>query len=525
MAKLKGKFINRFACIAFAVVISVAAMLVNTFFVSSLAAGEDATIMVTLDRNSLNVGDSFNVKVTYQSNIESGYLTWELSYDSSIVSREGSSGTIIETYWFDDQSDNTTNITKTYSFKAKAVGKANFSISATSYKLTPDANGDSMSILKIGASATIADVGSSDATLKELTVDGGTLVPAFSPNTTSYKVTVPYAVTTLYIFPKTNDSRATHTIEGDEFLNVGTKTRTVVVIAQDGTVKKYVITITRQAKPTEAPTKTPSAPTATGSVSTTTSTQTSTSVVTPTPTIVPTVTEKPFDGTVMVDGEKYTIGEVTDKVKLPEGFEKTEVKYADEIYTGAVGISKNITLMYLESESYKGLFIYFERDNSFFKYIDISVKSGIYSLMRISDGDEKLDFNITKITVGEQLIDAYELSPDNKDFYIIRAMNWNGEINYYTYDTVEQTMQRYISEKISITPNEDSDKSEEKPVVKEHKNEKEEDSLDPKAEKTLIMLVIVACGICLIVAAFLVYFALKERKTCKIMTSSDDSDV
>ena len=320
MTKLKNRLIKRIICIIFAAVICVSAVMPGAATISSQAAGEDATLTVTLDRNSLNVGDTFNVKVTYSSNIESAYLTWELTYNNSLVSREGSSGKIIETEWFDDQNANTKNVTKSYTFKAKAVGTAAFSVTGTSYKLNPDANGDNMSILTIGASATIKDVGSSDATLKELTVDGGTLVPAFSPSVTSYTVTVPYSVSTLYVFPETNDSRATHTIEGDEFLEVGTKTRTVVVTAQDGTVKKYVITITRQAKATEKPAETPSATVKPGETSTV-------APATPTPNITPT---PEFDGTVTVDGVKYNIVSFPKDVKLPEGFETSKIEYKGE---------------------------------------------------------------------------------------------------------------------------------------------------------------------------------------------------
>ncbi|MBE7065101.1 MAG: cadherin-like beta sandwich domain-containing protein [Ruminococcaceae bacterium] len=515
MAKLRNGFINKIICIMFATVICISAVIPGFVMVSPQAAGEDATITVTLNRNTLNVGDTFNVKVAYSSVIDTGYLTWKLSYDNSLVGRDGSSGEIIETIWLDNREDNRRNITMSYTFKAKAVGKAGFSISATGYALDKDENDgeDNMTILAIGASATIKDVGSSDATLKDLTVDGGKLVPSFSPSVTSYTVTVPYSVSTLYVFPETNDSRATHTIEGDEFLEVGTKKRTVVVTAQDGTVKKYVITITRQAKATEKPTETPSATNKPGQTSTA-------ALATPTPTLTHT---PEFDGTVMVDGVKHNIKSVPKDVKLPEGFEPAKVEIKDKEYNGGKGISKDITLLYLESESYKGLFIYFEKDEDFLKYVDINVKSGIYSLMKLSDAANKLDLNTTKITIGEETVDAYEIAPDNKDFYIIRAMNWNGEVNYYTYDAVEKTMQRYVADK--LPSGENSDKNAPATSTPDAtQNGDTAPSISKGSQKILIALVGAACGVCLIVAAFLVYFALKERKTCKIMNSMSEED-
>ncbi|MBQ8165188.1 MAG: cadherin-like beta sandwich domain-containing protein [Clostridia bacterium] len=523
MMKL-NQSINRLICILFATVFIFASAVSDSFLISSNAADEDATIVVALDRNTLNVGDTFNVKVTYESNLESGYLMWELTYDSSLVSREGSAGKIIETEWFDDTSANTKNVTKSYTFTAKAVGKVTFSINATSYKLVPDDNGDEMSILTMGASATIMDVGSSDANLKSLVVDGGELVPSFSPDITQYTVTVPFDIAALYVYPSTSDSRATHTVEGDEFLNVGTKTRTVVVTAQDGTVKKYVITITRLAKPTEAPTATPPAterPTETAKPSVT-PTQVSTQTSSPT---VPATTPPVENDIISVDGKEYEIVNINESVVLPEGFEKTDVEYNGKKYSGAKGISKNITLLYLESEEFTGLFVYDDGNNEFFKHVDITVKSGIYTVMKLLDGEAGLNLNKTQISIGDVLVDAYEIDPSNSEFYIVRAMNWNGDTNYYSYDTVENTMQRYAEIKFMSGSSDGNDTDNTATPVPTSTASQSSDmtvkrsSENSKSHKILIILAFSSCVICLILAAFLIYFALKERKTCKIMSS------
>ena len=143
--------------------------------------------------------------------------------------------------------------------------------------------------------------------------------------------------------------------------------------------------------------------------------------------------------------------------------------------------------------------------------------------MKLSDAENKLDLKITKITIGDETVDAYEIAPDNKDFYIIRAMNWNGEVNYYTYDTVEKTMQRYVSDKLPAGEHDDKDV----PATAEPEATQSGDvapAISKGSQKMLIALVGAACGVCLIVAAFLVYFALKERKTCKIMNSLSDDE-
>ena len=141
----------------------------------------------------------------------------------------------------------------------------------------------------------------------------------------------------------------------------------------------------------------------------------------------------------------------------------------------------------------------------------------------VADSENKLDFAKTTITIGAESVEAYEIAPDNKDFYIIRAMNWNGEINYYTYDTVENTMQRYVASKLPA--GEVGPSATEAPVATPGQTDETNVEIKPGTQKMLIILVAAACAVCIILAAFLIYFALKERKTCKIMTSPDDDTV
>ena len=98
---------------------------------------------------------------------------------------------------------------------------------------------------------------STDATLKSLTLSGID-IGAFSPDTTSYTVSVANSVSRTTVMPTVNDSGARYVIklggvtdsDGAVSLAVGNNVTTVVVTAEDGqTTKTYTVTVTRAAPP------------------------------------------------------------------------------------------------------------------------------------------------------------------------------------------------------------------------------------------------------------------------------------
>ncbi len=87
---------------------------------------------------------------------------------------------------------------------------------------------------------------SSDATLSSLTVDSGTLTPAFDKDVDKYEVIVPNEVENLGINATTTSDAASVSITGNTSLTVGTNDAKVTVTAEDGTIKVYTVQILRQ---------------------------------------------------------------------------------------------------------------------------------------------------------------------------------------------------------------------------------------------------------------------------------------
>lgn len=126
-----------------------------------------------------------------------------------------------------------------------------YSVSVT--KDSPDVpntndNGSGTSTGKTTPSPSAATKSNNDY-LKTLIAHEGDLSPSFSRDTTDYKITVPYDVTSLSLSAIAEESSAKVEISGNSDFEVGaTKTVAVTVTAEDGSQKVYHIAVTRSDK-------------------------------------------------------------------------------------------------------------------------------------------------------------------------------------------------------------------------------------------------------------------------------------
>lgn len=92
--------------------------------------------------------------------------------------------------------------------------------------------------------------GSDNAALKSLSLSFGTLSPAFNPDILYYSATVPRGVSSVTVVALPADDSAVVAVNGSGSrftvsLNYGKNTAAITVTSQSGTVKTYIITITR----------------------------------------------------------------------------------------------------------------------------------------------------------------------------------------------------------------------------------------------------------------------------------------
>lgn len=141
----------------------------------------------------------------------------------------------------------TVNATKE-SVKATLTGTGNKSLSvgANNISVVVTAENGNKRTYTITVTRQSASQKSSDNSLKDLSVPGYTLSPAFSKDNLDYTLKVPNDATKIDVKAITNDEKSSVKIIGNTDLKVGNNVVTVEVTAEDGSKKTYKITVTRE---------------------------------------------------------------------------------------------------------------------------------------------------------------------------------------------------------------------------------------------------------------------------------------
>lgn len=148
---------------------------------------------------------------------------------------------------------------------------------------------------------------------------------------------------------------------------------------------------------------------------------------------------------------------IPDDIDIPTGFEKDIYTVSEEDYEVLYNEKKDMYVFYLyENKELEegGLYVFNEEyeDNGeelFYPLQNIKVKSRMYTVVSYAtassyeDDKEYLDdLTQTEIDIDGETVEAWEIAEDG-DFYLLYAVNWNGEENLYCYDSVEKCLQRY----------------------------------------------------------------------------------
>ncbi len=221
---------------------------------------------LSFSSSTVKVGDTVTATFTVSGgDIKLGALQGEVIYNTELLTFvpnenasdifESAKGTILLV-----PSPNATGASSfsfQLTFKALKAGSATLRAYTTELASASSEYLDNVSVNKSVEIRTI----STDATLKALSVNTGTLSPKFASGTTAYTVNVANNVSSITVNATATHSGAKVTGTGKTNLSVGKNTISVKVTAEDGkTTKTYTITVTRAAAtptPTKAPTKSP----------------------------------------------------------------------------------------------------------------------------------------------------------------------------------------------------------------------------------------------------------------------------
>ena len=477
------------------IIITMMLILTTTLFsrVPVLAA---ANISVSVNKSNVKVGDT----VTVTLSITSGYgAQGVLKKSSGVLGGSSDEYFTIGAGVGDVQS---------FSYKATSVGTCTFSIQEP-LDDTTDVDGGTPSIGVGSATVTVTSASSnsnkdnkdnsgsntgndsdankdnenkeekksSNASLSSLVISAGTLSPEFSAATKDYTATVDYSCSSLAVTANPADSKASVTsVTGNDSLEVGENTVSVVVTAEDGSTSTYNIVVTRRAEddPENADKQD---------------------------------NWKRFN----INGTEWTMVNDIPEDVVPEGFEHSKTVIEGLEYNTLHGTFGDITLVYLQSESGNGLFVYDAAQNAAYEYVRINSESHFIVVLLPKVDDVPEGYNEVSLSIeGKGVATAYQTKAEKtddktKDFYLVYAMNDNGESGWYTYDSVDGT---YMRTELST------------PTVAQEENDAVKSELVPGIANKYLVLAAILILVIIILALLLLVVVMKNKKR----TANDEDD-
>ncbi len=389
---------------------SVLSILIVGIMVLSLCAinvSAASNTVIYFTKNSIEVAESVTVTVTYNADEAMYGLESVINYDTSILEyKSGAATDSAGVLKIVESPSGEKKMSYKLTFTAKKAGSCPISVSDSFFS----GQIDDFKFTGTAANLTVTDKTlSANANLRSLYLSSARLTPSFSPNTTVYNVKVKNSVTECKISATTADPGAKVTVEGSATLKVGDNTRTVVVTAPSGAVKRYTVNINRAATNDEIPVET-----------------------------------DPLE--VKVEGAKMLIATNISTAKLFEGFTATKAEFNGTDVAVAVDGEGLYTLYYLRSIDNDILVPYtYDENNGIFeklKYISQGENSYIFTDIP-NDKTMPEHFYATNAQIAGMNVKCYASSGSNMgDFYYIYCYA-NGKYGFYRYDSRENVIQRY----------------------------------------------------------------------------------
>lgn len=382
--------------------LSFVAIIICTLFFSFSVKAANATISISGNKSAV-VGNTVTVTVTLSSSTSLGSWDFTVGYDTSKLRLTYSDAESSQRAVGYVSSAGQTSKSYTFKFKTLASGTANIYINSAEIY---DFNENKMSVTKGSKSITLKTQQEIQASysknnyLKSLSVEGYDLTPKFDKETLEYSLELDSTVEKINVSASVDDKTASVTGTGEKELIEGENIIDLVVTAQNGNTRKYVI----KANVKEL---------------------------------------NPIN--VKIDDKNYTVVKRKKVLTIPDNFVETTVVINDEEIPAFYNEITKYTVVGLKDENGKiDLYLYDLNSGKYTLYQELNFNSNKLFLLNVPNKKPK-GLRKVKITINEEKIDAYKF--DYSDiYYIIYGMNLNtGNKDFYMYDSEEHTIQRYDS--------------------------------------------------------------------------------
>ena len=242
---------------------------------------------------------------------------------------------------------------------------------------------------------------STDNTLSSLSVDKGTLSPAFSSDVTDYTVDLTNSETEITISATANDSKASVSGTGLQPLKIGANSFAVDVTSESGSRRSYIVNVN----------------------------------VSETPTVF---LEK--------DGNQMGILNNLEGVDIPKGFTETKVTINGQEVTALVNEEGRVTLLYMQNANgEKQFFIYDPNSSDYSIYNPIALCGLDLAVIDIPvDMQAKEGMTYGQVEVDGQTFYGWKFDDTGMENYtLLYLMDGSGTAHYYMHDSVLDNLQIY----------------------------------------------------------------------------------
>lgn len=363
-----------------------------------------ASIKVEASSKTVVVGNTTKVTVNVSS---SDLGAWEycISYDSSVLKLTNSTAdafSCVKTGYVKDK--NQKSSTETFTFKALKSG--NTKVTVKSYAVYAYSDEKSMSTsassvsIKTMTQAELEATYSTNANLKSITVGDYSLNPKFDKNTLSYEVEVNNDVTSVNLSATKDDSTAEVSGTGTKELTEGDNKFEIIVTAQKGNTKVYVVNVHR----------------------------------------------KELDPiSVNINGEEFFIIRKSDALPQYPTFTLTTTQYKEDEIPALHSEITGYTIVGLKDNDSKiGMYIY--ENEEFRRYEEVKSNSLTIFPQELPNNEDFEDYERVEIDFNGMKVFGYALSK-NSNVAIIYGQNIEtGDVLYYSYDKKNNTVQEYSDE-------------------------------------------------------------------------------
>ena len=381
------------------------------------------------DSVSGNVGEEVEVTITIKPDeyISSGEIL--IKYEDSMLEYTGESkhsngsGSL---KWICSMVEVDKETSITFRFKILKAGSSTIDISSGSqvYDGSPRPGPYLMQVMpfSLTVSGYNPQAFSGDNSLSSLQVSPGRLYPSFSPDTTSYSVSVENSCERLTVSADANDDNATVSVS-ETYLSVGTNYIDVIVTAENGEQRTYTLRVTRAAGENETPQEGESQ----------------------------TPEENTDDGgqlvNVSVNGTDFIISDDFAMHPLPSGFSEADYEYDGQSVKAGVGYSGKVVIMYLDaviSSEQSGFYVYDSVSKTFSRYNEIQQPQISYIILPVTSSMElPSGYRIEEAQINGVNVSVLKGSSD--EYCVFYGINSDGISGWYSYDYKYNTIQRFFA--------------------------------------------------------------------------------